>query len=125
MKLFVDTSVWTAKALLSRGDQLAVTDHILVESWLLINSRFGRQFAETFWRGVRASAVETLIVTSDDIEAAWMMAAQFPDQDFSLVDRTSFAVMERLELMRAASFDHHFAVYRFGRSRDRAFEIVR
>jgi predicted nucleic acid-binding protein len=49
----------------------------------------------------------------------------FSDQDFSLVDRTSFAVMERLGLVRAASFDDHFAIYRYGRNRDRAFEILR
>jgi len=41
-----------------------------------------------------------------------------------LLDRRShsFAVMERLGLTRAASFDDDFAVYRYGRNRDRAFE---
>ena len=52
-------------------------------------------------------------------------SAKRSHQDFSLVDRTSFAVMERLGLVRAASFDNHFAIYRFGRNRDRAFEILR
>ena len=33
--------------------------------------------------------------------------------------------MERLGLTRAASFDDDFAVYRYGRSRDKAFEVVR
>jgi hypothetical protein len=33
--------------------------------------------------------------------------------------------MERLRIFRAASLDEHFAVYRFGRNRSRAFEIVR
>jgi predicted nucleic acid-binding protein len=41
------------------------------------------------------------------------------------VDRTSFAVMERLGIIRAASFDADFAVYRYGRKRDRAFEVLR
>lgn len=33
--------------------------------------------------------------------------------------------MLRLGLTRAASFDADFAVYRFGRRRDRAFDVVR
>jgi uncharacterized Ntn-hydrolase superfamily protein len=41
------------------------------------------------------------------------------------VDRTSFAVMERLGVHRAASFDDAFAVYRFGPRRSKAFEVVR
>jgi uncharacterized protein len=49
----------------------------------------------------------------------------FADQNFSIVDRTSFAVMERLGLTRAISFDDDFAVYRYGRNRDRAFEVLR
>ena len=49
----------------------------------------------------------------------------FTDQRFSIVDRTSFAVMERLGLTRVASFDQDFAIYRYGRKRDRAFEVLR
>jgi predicted nucleic acid-binding protein len=64
-------------------------------------------------------------VLAADLDAAWAVGEAFPDQDFSIVDRTSFAVMERLGLVRAASFDDHFAIYRFGRNRDRAFEILR
>jgi hypothetical protein len=33
--------------------------------------------------------------------------------------------MERLGLTRAASFDDDFAVYRYGRGRDKAFEVLR
>lgn len=99
MSLFVDTSVWyaaadaadvsnrRAKEILTAGEALVTTDHVLVETWA--------------------------------------MGADFPDQDFSLVDRTSFAVMQRLGCHRAASFDAHFSVYRFGARRARGFEVVR
>jgi predicted nucleic acid-binding protein len=60
-----------------------------------------------------------------DLDNAWQIGEEFPDQGFSLVDRTSFAVMERLGISRVASFDSHFAVYRFGPRRSRAFEVLR
>jgi hypothetical protein len=33
--------------------------------------------------------------------------------------------MERLRLTRVASFDDDFALYRYGRARDRAFTVLR
>ena len=41
------------------------------------------------------------------------------------MDRTSFAVMQRLRIYRAASFDNDFAIYRFGPARTRAFQVIR
>ena len=65
------------------------------------------------------------VVGLADLEAAWQIGLAFPDQDFSLVDRTSFAVMRRLGIERAASFDSHFAIFRYGPRQQWAFEIVR
>jgi len=45
--------------------------------------------------------------------------------DFSLVDRTSFALMRRLGIDRVASLDAHFAVFRFGPKRGRSFHVLR
>ena len=53
MKLFVDTSVWFsaayrndrsnehAKDILVRGGELVTTDHVLLETWLLLRNRLG------------------------------------------------------------------------------------
>ncbi len=60
-----------------------------------------------------------------DLETAWLIGEAFHDQSFSIVDRTSFAVMERLALTRVASFDDDFAIYRYGRSREKSFEVLR
>jgi predicted nucleic acid-binding protein len=60
-----------------------------------------------------------------DLETAWQIGADYPDQDFSIVDRTSFAVMCRLGIERAASLDDDFAIFRFGPNRRRAFTILR
>jgi predicted nucleic acid-binding protein len=136
MSLFVDTSVWyaaadssdlsniRAKALLANGEPLVTTDHVLVETWTLLRYRIHRHAAERFWEGVRNGTAAIEPVGSADIEAAWQIGLAYRDQDFSLVDRTSFAVMRRLGIERAASFDDHFAVFRFGPKRRHAFVIV-
>jgi predicted nucleic acid-binding protein len=137
VSLFVDTSVWYAAAdrddvgneraqeILTGGDRLVTTDHVLVETWTLLRWRLGRDAAEAFWSGLRSGVAVVEPVGPADLEAAWAIGAAFPDQDFSMVDRTSFATMERLGLERAAAFDADFTVYRYGPQRTRAFDVVR
>ena len=137
MSLFVDTSIWyaaadssdignpRAKSVLSSGEPLVTSDHILIETWTLIRYRIGRRAAERFWQGLRdgVAIVETVGVA--DLEAAWQIGVSWRDQDFSIVDRTSFAVMRRLGIERAASLDSDFAIFRFGPNRRQAFTVVR
>jgi uncharacterized protein len=111
--------------LLEAGDVLVTSDHVLVESWLLLARRIGQPAAERFWNGIREGVARVEPVTAADLEAAFAIGHSFPDQPFSIVDRTSFAVMQRLGVHRAATFDQHFAVFRFGPNGSRAFEIVR
>lgn len=137
MSIFVDSTVWFAAAVArDRGNARAreilqsstghvTTDHVLVECWLLLNSRFHRRAAELLWDRIRRGAAHVEFVTVADLEAAWTIGEIFHDQAFSIVDRTSFAVMERLGLTQAASFDDDFAVYRYGRRRDKAFGVLR
>lgn len=136
MSLFVDTSAWYAaadsgdlsnarsRAILSGGERLVTTDHVLIETWLLLRHRLHRQAAERFWEGLRVGVAVIEPITAADLEAAWGIGQTFPDQDFSIVDRTSFAVMQRLGIRRVATFDNDFAVFRYGSKRDRAFEVV-
>ncbi|MGH2763079.1 MAG: type II toxin-antitoxin system VapC family toxin [Thermoleophilaceae bacterium] len=137
MTLFVDTSAFyaaaatsdrsheRAKEILAAGEALVTSDHVLAESWLLLRRRLGRAAANAFWEAIRAGASSVEHVGPADLEVAWTIAKDFPDQDFSLVDLTSFAVMQRIGVLRAATLDDDFAVFRFGRRRERAFEVVR
>jgi predicted nucleic acid-binding protein len=59
------------------------------------------------------------------LEAGWQIGNSWRDQDFSIVDRTSFALMHRLGIERAASRDDHFAIIRFGPKRRQSITIVR
>ncbi len=137
MSLFVDTSIWyaaadssdksntQAKDILSGGEPLVTSDHVLIETWTLIHHRLGSRASERFWRALRDGVATIETVGAADMEAAWQIGLAWRDQDFSIVDRTSFAVMCRLGIERAASLDDHFAVFRFGPKRRRAFTVVR
>jgi predicted nucleic acid-binding protein len=114
-----------AKGILEREERVVTTDHVLVETCLLLQRRLGSHAADRFWAAIRDGAATVELVGSADLEVAWSIGEAFPDQGFSIVDRTSFAVMQRLGVYRAASFDDDFAIFRFGRNRDRAFELVR
>ena len=138
MSLFVDASMWyaaadssdrsnsLAKEILSSGEPLVTSDHVLVETWRLIRHRIGRLASERFWQSLRDGAAIIEAVGAADLEeAAWQIGLGYRNQDFSIVDRTSFAVMRRLGIERAASLDNDFAIFRFGPNRRRAFTVVR
>jgi predicted nucleic acid-binding protein len=136
LSVFVDTSVLyaavdhddighaRAAAVVDGEEPLVCTDHVLVETMLLVSRRAGWRTAERFWRGLRSGIARIEITTQADLEVASSIGERFPDQQFSLVDRTSFAVMHRLGITRVASFDKDFAVYRFGPDRRMAFVVV-
>lgn len=136
MTAFVDTSGWyaaadagdrshqRATALLQAEDGLATSDHVVVETWWLLRSRLSSHAANRFWESIGSvAAVE--FVREGDLERALGICRDFADQDFSIVDCTSFAVMERLGLDRAISFDNDFVIYRYGPGRRRSFTIPR
>lgn len=137
MSLFVDTSIWyaavdssdrsnpRAKVILKSGEALVTSDHVLVETWTLLHHRLERKAAEKFWDGLRSGIAIIEAVGQGDLEAAWDIGLSWRDQDFSIVDRTSFAVMRRLGLDRVTSLDNHFAVFRFGPQRRQSFTVVR
>jgi uncharacterized protein len=137
LSLFVDTSTFYAAVdsrdrhharateILRAANPLVTTDHVLVESWRLMRDRGGHQNAERFWAGIRRGLASVEPVLPADLDAAWRIGENFADQEFPIADRTSFAVMERLGIASVATFDDHFAIYRYGPGRERAFEVRR
>jgi predicted nucleic acid-binding protein len=137
MSLFVDTSIWYAaadssdrsnarsKAILKSGETLVTSDHVLVETWTLLHHKLDRKAAERFWEGLRSGIAVIEAVTLADLEVAWDLGVSWRDQDFSIVDRTSFAVMRRLGIDQVASLDANFAVFRFGPKRRQSFHVLR
>ena len=101
------------------------SDHVLIETWTLLHHKLRRNAAERFWDGLRAGVAIIEVVGLADLEIAWEIGNSWRDQDFSIVDRTSFAVMRRLGIDQLASLDEHFSIFRFGAKCRHSFNVVR
>ncbi len=134
--VFVDTSIWyaaaddgdasneTARALLTEhAGTLVTSDLVLAELWNLVNARIGHRIANRVVAAVVAGIARVKCTTGADFEAAEAVAAAFDDQSFSLTDRTSWALMERLAITDALALDAGFRIYRYGPQRRRAFAV--
>ncbi len=88
--------------------RLLTSNHVLFESYSLILSRFGRWMAQSWLRKLN---IRVERATAEDEQRAVQIVIQFRDKDCSLVDASSFALMERLGLHRAIAFDPHFRQY--------------
>jgi len=65
MSLYVDTTVWyaaadsgdrsnaRAKQLLAAENRLVTSDHVLLETWMLLRHRMHRGAADRWWEGIR------------------------------------------------------------------------
>jgi predicted nucleic acid-binding protein len=127
---FVDTSAWYPLAdrehpdhdVMSRvldervrsGARVVTTNLVVAETHALLLRRLGRAAALRFAREIRREpkVVET---STPEIETRaiedWL--ARFKDQDFSLTDAVSFAVMSERGIRDALALDHHFTVAGF------------
>ncbi|MEZ8219189.1 putative nucleic acid-binding protein, contains PIN domain [Candidatus Fervidibacteria bacterium JGI MDM2 SSWTFF-3-K9] len=105
-----------ARKLRNEGIILVVTNLIIAEIYGLLLLRLGRyvafNYTKTILDGFRSGVFWLERVTEADEERAWEILETYADQDFSYVDATTFAVMERLNLDRAFAFDKHFETFR-------------
>lgn len=122
--IFVDTSGWYALVdrddvdhpsatafLTSNSLPLITTNFVFSEAVTLIRYRLGHEAATVFGRKLKESGFVSMVaVMAPDEERAWDIFTKYRDQDFSFVDCTSFAVMERMRIATAFTFDRHFSV---------------
>ena len=133
---FVDTSIWYAAAdggdahsavarslLTEHAGALVTSDLVLAELWNLVNARVGHRAANQFVAAVAAGIARVECTTAADLEVAEASVAAFADQAFSLTDRTSWALMERLAITDALALDADFRIYRYGPGRRQAFAV--
>ncbi len=119
--IFVDTSAWyalsnehdtnhaLARQYLTETNRLVTTNFIIDETITLTLIRAGYKNAvrvgELLWSRQLAGIVW---VTAEDERAAWQIFKHYNDKRFSFTDCTSFAVMTRLGLACAFTFDADF-----------------
>lgn len=126
-QVLVDSGGWYAVAdkrdpdhsravsfLRSNSLPLITTNYIFDEAVTLMRSRMGWQVAADFGKKILNNNVVAIAgVRKEDEERAWAIFLRYKDQDFSYTDCTSFAVMERLRLDTAFTFDEHFKTMKF------------
>lgn len=90
---------------------LFTMNFVVAETQALILIRQGRDRAWQFLHSIYAGSTNVLRVEERDERRARSIVEQYQDKDFSYCDAISFAVMERLKIPRAISFDEHFRQY--------------
>jgi predicted nucleic acid-binding protein len=124
--IFVDTSFWAAlgnvgdarhqdaKRLWSKRPRVVITsNHVLGETWTLLNRRCGHRIAgaAAAIRGSRVVRVEH--VPAELEEEAWQWLAKHDEREYSFVDATSFALMRKRRITDAYAFDTDFSAAGF------------
>ena len=97
-----------SRKLIAEAWQLYSTNFILAETHALYLNRVGRQAARAALSIIERSDTVVVRVTAADERRAWAIIDQYDDKDFTFTDATSFAVMERLDIATAFTFDRNF-----------------
>ncbi len=88
------------------------TNFILAETHALILNRINRDTAQRILAAIRASVGTSVVrVSARDEQRAWQIIERYDDKAFTFTDATSFAVMERLRIRQAFTFDRNFTEY--------------
>ena len=120
--VFVDSSAWFAlkdtkdpcynaamQFLTTFTGKLVTTNFVVDETITLTLRNLGykaaRGLGQELWTQKYANIV---YVSQADQRAAWEIFKRYDDKEFSFTDCTSFAVMERMGLLYAFTFDEHF-----------------
>jgi predicted nucleic acid-binding protein len=100
-----EAAVANMKLLEREQGRLVLTNFIVSEVYILLLTRVSPQAAR---RWLQENPIKPERVTEQDEIRAREILLYFIDKDFSYVDATSFAVMERLGMNTAFTFDQHF-----------------
>ena len=127
--LYVDTSGFYASAsrrdahhvdaiaVLERVDRerlgLLTTTYVVAEAHALFLSRLGHDAATAFLRSFDGSSISIVRPYRQDESIAQDIIFRYADKDFSLTDAIGCAVMQRLGIETAFSFDSDFRQFGF------------
>jgi predicted nucleic acid-binding protein len=107
------TAIETLRLLARQRAQQFTTNVVVIEAHALILSTLGIGPGQAFLRAAGGGGTTIVRSRASDEERAREIIYQYDDKDFSMTDAISFAVMERLHITRAFTFDRHFSQYGF------------
>jgi uncharacterized protein len=100
------------RSLNAHSVQFVLTNFIRAETHALLLTRASHYVADRFLASLTTTPSNVLFrVTEADEQKALELIERYKDKDFSITDATSFAVMERLGIDHALSFDDDFRQY--------------
>lgn len=123
--IFVDTGAWFASVvpsdkqhqkaiawLKNNQESLLTTDYVIDETLTLLRARGELKrsivLGEAFFSG---KLTQIYYLTEDDIRSTWEIFSRFADKEWSFTDCSSKIVMEKLGIVKAFAFDHHFSQF--------------
>jgi predicted nucleic acid-binding protein len=89
---------------------ISITNFIVAECHAIIGIRIGHELARKWLQNLYWPVERVL---EEDEKKAREIIISYTDKSFSYTDATSFAVMERLGITKALTFDQHFSQYGF------------
>ena len=126
-KIFVDTAGWgnlvdtlqefhaeTKTIYLSakqKCSRLVTTNYVIAELVALLSSplRIPRMKSIKFIESIKSSALVDIVHIDEDLDAkSWELLKNRADKNWSLVDCSSFIVMQENKIVEALTTDHHF-----------------
>lgn len=99
------------KSLAREGAVLLTTNYIVAETHALTLVKLDYSAARSFLKSSEDSSLIVVRARVEDEEAARNIVYRYDDKSFSLTDAISFAVMDRLRIREAFSFDSDFRRY--------------
>ena len=126
-EIYVDTSGWASladvsepfyekakeiyAAAIQNRRRLVTTKYVLAELVALMTSpmRFHRPRIIEFINGIKESPLFDIIHIDENTDAkSWDLLANRADKNWSLVDCSSFVIMQENKIAEALTTDHHF-----------------
>ena len=128
--VFVDSGAWIALAasrdplharareqwdqLRSAGAKLHTSVPVVIETFTFLDRNANRDVALAWKQSLDGlGGLKILVCELRDLEQSWDYFKRGDLHKLSAVDATSFAIMKRVRIRWAFTFDHHFAVVGF------------
>lgn len=94
---------------LTEAYQPVVSNFILLETYTILSQRISRNFAISFGNRIRERHNYTVLLVDQELEKeTWKIFCKIKDKNFSYVDASILALMQKEKIRHLLSFDDSF-----------------